>query len=85
MPIVKTKATQYQLDEPLDSLIDETNPDCVYIGWTDTIGGSTGAKIWRIKRIIKSGSITSIGFASSTTDFNQVWNNRASLTYSQGG
>lgn len=74
----------YTSDVPLDQMVDETDANCVYVGWAD-IGSSLASAVWRIKRIKIATSITSIGWAGSSDSFKQIWNNRASLSYSQGG
>lgn len=40
----------------------------------------TSDPVWRVQRVTTSGANTTIEFASGG-QFNQVWDNRASLTY----
>ena len=58
-----------------------TTADKLYIGRADT-GAATSAALWRIIRYDVSGDLTTDGFASGSTEFDQVWDDRASLTYS---
>jgi len=51
-----------------------------YIGYAIT-GALTSSAVWAIKRIIESGGDASINWASSSKDFNNIWDNRLSLTY----
>lgn len=62
--------------------IDQVNPSLAYIGESAS-GGSTSSAIWRIRREITQGQVTTISYAA--TQFNQIWDNRASLTYNGSG
>lgn len=63
------------------SLVDEASSTVTYVGKALT-GASTGSAAWQISRISISGSLTSVEYAGGTTSFNQIWANRAGLTYS---
>lgn len=52
-----------------------------YIGKAQ-IGSATSSAEWQIQRITESGSSTSIDWANGADEFDQVWDNRASLSYS---
>lgn len=43
------------------------------------VGSATSAAVWRIKKIVETGDDVSITYAGGK--FDQVWDNRASLTY----
>lgn len=60
--------------------IDEASATVTYIG-DATIGSATSVASWRIKKIDTT-SGTSITFADGDGNFDNIWNNRASLTYS---
>lgn len=62
--------------------IDEVNPSLRYIGESAS-GGVTSSAYWRIRREITQGSVTTISYAS--TQFNQIWDNRANLSYNGSG
>jgi len=58
-----------------------TNP--VYIGLAAP-NSSTSDPVWQIRKLTYDGLLnpTNIQFAGGTAVFNQVWDNRAALTYS---
>ena len=60
--------------------IDEASGTVTYIG-TANPGTATSAASWQIKKI-DSTNPTSILFADGDSSFNNVWNDRASLSYS---
>lgn len=62
-------------------LVDEASATTTYIGEADP-GTEGSAASWRIKRVSVSGSVTSIEWADGDTSFNNVWDNRATLSYS---
>ena len=48
-----------------------------------TVGSSTSSPVWRIQRLTFGGDgDVTILFANGSTEFNNVWANRASLSYS---
>lgn len=59
--------------------VDEASATITYIGEADP-GTATSAASWRVKRVDTS-SGTVILYAGSVTSFNQIWDNRAGLTY----
>lgn len=59
------------------TLIDDTSTaDVIYIGKAQP-GTATSAALWRIKKINDS----SVLFADSNDKFDNIWDNRVSLTY----
>lgn len=60
--------------------IDQPNATTTYIGASNP-GSSTSSAAWQIKRITVSGTQTFIEFADGNLNFDNVWNNRAALTY----
>lgn len=60
--------------------IDEASATVTYIG-NALCGSVTSAAVWQIKKI-DSASGTSITFADGDPQFNNIWDNRAALTYS---
>jgi hypothetical protein len=66
-------------DPPLDQLIDEADSTTTYI-CEAVPGTATSAAAWRVQRVSVSGTVTTIRYAG-TGAFNQVADNRASLTY----
>lgn len=62
-------------------IIDEVSTSITYVGEAAT-GSSTSGALWRVKRITTSGVITTIEWADGNGNFDNIWNNRASLSYS---
>lgn len=54
----------------------------VYIGWADP-GKATSDAVWRIYKITydASGNATAITFASNSTNFDKVFDDRTTYTY----
>lgn len=69
-----------QINIGYKTIVDETDPNNVYIGIAKP-GTALGDSNWQIKKITKSGSITTIGFAGSSNQFVFEWDERASYTY----
>lgn len=56
--------------------------DCTYVGEAN-VGSATSDACWRIKKIDETTSdVLIVTWAGTTTAFTQVWDNRASLSYS---
>ena len=62
-----------------DTIIDEPDSATTYICEAE-VGSSSSAAVWRVQRIAVSGTVKIVRFAG-TGAFNQIANNRASLTY----
>lgn len=61
--------------------VDEVSSTVTYIG--KAVAGSSGASaIWQVSKMLVTGSVTEILFADGNTNFDNIWNNRASLSYS---
>lgn len=60
--------------------IDEVSATVTYIGKADP-GSAEGAAVWQIKKIEVIGTETEITWADGDVSFNNIWDNRASLTY----
>jgi hypothetical protein len=63
------------------TLIDKTSTTVIYIGKA-SIGSNTSAASWQITKIDLSTSVISFLWADGNTNFDNVWDNRSSLTYS---
>jgi hypothetical protein len=61
--------------------IDAASSSVTYIGFAQA-GTATSSASWMIKKILISGNVTSIAYAGGEDNYNQVWDNRASLVYS---
>ena len=64
---------QYKFDEPDTSTL--------YIGEAAT-NVVTSQAFWKIRKLSTSGSVTSIQYADGDDQFDNVWDNRTSLSYS---
>jgi len=51
-----------------------------YIGEAEA-GSATSGALWRVRKMTTTGSDISIKWADGDTLFNNIWDNRASLTY----
>lgn len=52
-----------------------------YIGYA-VAGSLTSASVWAIKRIVETGLDVAITWADGNKNYDNIWDNRASLTYS---
>lgn len=65
----------------LAARVDEAPGGVTYVG-TAAAGALPGAATWRIKRLTESGGDVTVEWADGDTDYDNIWNDRASLTYS---
>ena len=63
------------------AIIDEPDANTTYIG-TAKIGAVTSEAIWQIIKVTVSGNTETITYADGNDDFDNVWDDRATLTYS---
>lgn len=61
--------------------VDEASATVTYVGQAQD-GSSIGDPVWQIQRITSSGGATEIEWADGNNDFDNVWDDRAALTYS---
>lgn len=61
--------------------LDEASASVSYVG-TAATGSGEGSAVWKIKKITISGTVTSITWADGNGNYDNVWSNRASLSYS---
>ena len=45
-------------------------------------GSSSANPVWRIKRTVVAGAITTVTYPNGSSNFDKVWNDRATYTYS---
>ena len=67
-------------EEMYDLEIDESVPGVTYIGQA-LPGSATSSAVWRIRKITEITGGTSVDWAGGTSLFDQVWDDRLSLTY----
>lgn len=65
----------------MKTVMDEYSSTVTYIGDADT-GSSVASAVWRIKRLTQSGTILYVEWADGDGQFNNVWNDRTTLSYS---
>ncbi len=66
---------------PFTTRVDEVDASNTYVGVSKP-GTATSSALWRIQKIAVSGTVTTISFADGNDAFDNVWDDRASLTYS---
>jgi hypothetical protein len=60
--------------------IDVVSSAVTYVGEAK-LGASESSAVWQILKIVKSGTVVSILSANSNLRFNNIWSDRATLTY----
>lgn len=70
-------------EEMYTEQVDFVTDDLIYRGWA-TPGSTTAQAVWRIKRITFVGPENDVvqEWADGNTEFDNIWDNRASLFYS---
>ena len=61
--------------------IDEVSAAVTYVGKAQC-GANVAGAIWQIMRISVAGTVTTIDWADGDGKFNNVWNDRTTLSYS---
>lgn len=61
--------------------VDEASATVTYVGQAQD-GSDIADPVWQIQRITSSGGATEIEWADGNNDFDNVWDDRAALTYS---
>lgn len=59
---------------------DQANSTTMYVGEA-SIGALESAPIWRIKKLVTSGTLIALYWADGNKNFDNVWADRATLTY----
>jgi hypothetical protein len=62
-------------------IIDESVAGTTYFGWASP-GSSTASAVWKIMKMVESAGVTSTTRADGDMEYNNIWDDRASLTYS---
>lgn len=60
--------------------VDEASATVTYVGQAQD-GSDIGDPVWQIQRITSSGGATEIEWGDGNNDFDNVWDDRSSLTY----
>ena len=61
--------------------VDAVDSSTTYIGRANH-GTATSSAAWQIQKITVSGTATTIAYANASDNYDQVWDDRASLSYS---
>lgn len=61
--------------------IDEVSASVSYLGKA-SIGSADGAAVWQIQKLETIGTVLTIAWADGDVLFNNIWNDRASISYS---
>ncbi len=61
--------------------VDVVDSTTTYLGEA-AFNSQTSSAVWRINRITTVGTVTTIDWADGNDEFDNVWDNRASLSYS---
>lgn len=81
VPITASDTLPVQDDE-YTQLLDWPDANTTYIGWA-TPGSASSAASWKIQKItFTAGNPTAIEWADGNLNFDNIWDNRASLSYS---
>jgi len=67
--------------QTLATILDEATTLITYVGKSDP-GVATSAASWQVQRLTSSASLLIVQFADGNSNFDNVWDNRASLSYS---
>lgn len=67
--------------EQLSKRMEEVGGGVTYFGDAQP-GTATSAACWRIKKVTETSTTLVIEWASGSNHFNQIWDNRLSLSYS---
>ncbi len=65
----------------LATKLDESVSGTTYVGKAP-VGSVGSAAVWQIFKMVEAAGVTTITWADGDTAFNNIWDNRASLTYS---
>ena len=66
---------------PLASQLDQVGGSITYLGEAQP-GTITSAASWRIRKIVETGPDVAITWADGDEDFDNIWDDRLSLSYS---
>lgn len=58
-----------------------TTANTIYVGYA-AIGSAESGSVWKIFKILDSSGNLTITYADGDAEFDNIWDNRASLTYS---
>lgn len=62
-------------------IVDESNPNIVYYGYVDPLLNNEANPVWAIMRVTNDVGIKRYKWADGNKNFDNIWNNRETLTY----
>lgn len=65
---------------PRITLLDEQT-GVTYVGRASP-GSSTSSPVWQVRRLLTTGTVLAVEYAGGNQNFDSVWDDRASLSYS---
>ena len=68
------------LDTTYTVRLDEASATVTYVG-EGAINSVESSPVWRIRKLTTTGSVLAIQWADGNQNFDNVWTDRASLTY----
>ena len=68
------------LDTTYTVIVDEVSSIISYVGEAP-VGSDESGAVWRIRKLETTGTLFKIKWANGNQHFNNIWNDRASLTY----
>lgn len=71
----------HSIEEEYSIRVDEPSSGVLYVGEA-LIGSLTSTAVWKIKKLTTVGAITSVLWADGNDAFDNIWDNRTSITYS---
>lgn len=82
MPLNMFGANMAQLASggQLALISDDDGAGTVYIGLAP-VGALTTLAVWQVKKYVTVGGVTTLTFADGDNEFDNVWDNRAALSY----
>lgn len=78
---VNTDGSINTVDVIYATRVDEASATVTYVGKA-AVASSNASAVWQISRITVSGTVTTIEYADGDVLFNNIWDNRAALSYS---
>ena len=65
---------------PSKVIVDDVSATVTYVGEA-VVGAAEADPVWRIKKLLTSGTVLSILYPNGSANYEFIWANRASLSY----
>jgi hypothetical protein len=62
-------------------ILKDVNGSTTYYGYALSLGANQSAAVWKIRREVTTATVTVATYADGDGNYDNVWTNRASLTY----